>query len=73
MSDVLASLRGLTVTYGSGEAAHVALHGLNLDILKGERLAVIGESGSGKSTLALALGGLLPPEARIAGSVGWPG
>ncbi len=73
MSAELASLRGLTVTYGSAEAAHVALHGLDLDILKGERLAVIGESGSGKSTLALALGGLLPPEARIAGSVGWPG
>ncbi len=73
MSNVLASLRGLTVTYGSAEGAHVALHGLDLDIFRGERLALIGESGSGKSTLALALGGLLPQEARIAGRIGWPG
>lgn len=73
MRDVLASLRGLTVTYGAAAGAHAALQGLDLDILKGERLAVIGESGSGKSTLALALGGLLPPEARIAGCIDWPG
>lgn len=73
MSEVLARLSGLSVTYAAGEGAHTALEGLDLDIMRGERLAIIGESGSGKSTLALALGGLLPPEARIAGGVAWPG
>lgn len=73
MSELLASLNGLTVTYTAEQSAHVALDGLDLDIVKGERLGVIGESGSGKSTLALALGGLLPPETRIAGSIGWRG
>ncbi|MET3792407.1 ABC transporter ATP-binding protein [Aquamicrobium terrae] len=73
MSELLASLRDLTVTYAAEQGTHLALDGLDLDIVKGERLAVIGESGSGKSTLALALGGLLPPETHIEGSIGWPG
>lgn len=69
MTKVLASIRGLHVRYDD----MVALSGIDLDILSGERLAVIGESGSGKSTLALALAGLLPDEAACAGVVTWPG
>lgn len=38
------------------------LQGLNLDIVRGERLALVGASGSGKSTLAALLLGLLEPE-----------
>ena len=71
MSGVLASLRDVSVHYP--KSAVTALDSVDLDILHGERLAIIGESGSGKSTLALVLAGLLPPEARTEGTVIWPG
>jgi len=67
----LATLRGLSVSYAGSLLP--ALAGVDLDIGAGERLAVIGESGSGKSTLALALAGLLPDDATVAGRIGWPG
>ncbi len=38
-------------TYGSGAAAFDALRGVDLDIVDGESLAIVGKSGSGKSTL----------------------
>ena len=71
MSGIFCSLRQLSVTYGRGVAA--ALDGIDLDIVAGERLAIIGESGSGKSTLARALAGLLPEGARVGGEMLWPG
>lgn len=52
----LISLRGLTKTYGNGTAAFQALCGIDLDIARGEFLAVMGPSGSGKSTLMNILG-----------------
>ena len=70
----LVSLRGLGVTYGRGRApASVVLKGIDLDIMQGERLALIGESGSGKSTLALAVAGLLPASAAMDGAIEWRG
>jgi peptide/nickel transport system ATP-binding protein len=42
---------------------------LSLSLDAGETLALVGESGSGKSVTALAIMGLLPPEARVSGSV----
>lgn len=47
------------------------LKGINLEISKGEILALVGESGSGKSTLGLSLGGLVPIEsvATMRGSI----
>ncbi|WP_083467802.1 ABC transporter ATP-binding protein [Methylobacterium tarhaniae] len=67
----LLSLRGLTVRYP--EAGVTALDALGLDLARGETLALVGESGSGKSQVALAVMGLLPPEARVTGSVRFDG
>ena len=67
----LVRIRELSVRYRG--AARPALHGVSLDLARGEKLAVIGESGSGKSTLARALVDLLPPKARREGLLDWPG
>ncbi len=60
-SPPLIALRGLTKTYGSGDAAFTALRGIDLDIRRGEFVAVMGPSGSGKSTLMNLLGCLDSP------------
>lgn len=52
----------LTKTYVMGDETIVALGGVDLDIARGEYVAVIGPSGSGKSTLMNILGGLDRPE-----------
>jgi putative ABC transport system ATP-binding protein len=59
--ETLIQLRGITKTYGSGDAAFKALRGVDLDISRGEFVAVMGPSGSGKSTLMNLLGCLDSP------------
>ncbi|HQZ11840.1 MAG TPA: ABC transporter ATP-binding protein [Devosia sp.] len=70
MSEVLLRIEGLGVRYP--KAQKPALSDVNLEVGRGERLAVVGESGSGKSTLALALAGLLP-RGSVSGNITWPG
>jgi peptide/nickel transport system ATP-binding protein len=72
MSSLLARASGLTVAYRANGAVVPALQAVDLEIVSGERLAIIGESGSGKSTLALALAGLLPDNATVTGRIAWP-
>jgi putative ABC transport system ATP-binding protein len=60
-ADPLIQLKGLTKTYGKGDAAFQALKGVDLTITKGEFVAVMGHSGSGKSTLMNILGCLDTP------------
>ena len=50
--------RGLTKVYDLGEVQVHALRGIDLDLLEGELVVMLGASGSGKSTLLNILGGL---------------
>jgi ABC-type lipoprotein export system ATPase subunit len=62
MAPVVARARGLVKTYGSGSAANRVLDHADLDVARGELVAVVGRSGSGKSTLLHLLGGLDRPD-----------
>jgi ABC-type lipoprotein export system ATPase subunit len=57
----LVETRELTRIYGSGEQAIYALNHVNLKVVQGELVAVMGPSGSGKSTLLNMLGALDKP------------
>jgi putative ABC transport system ATP-binding protein len=50
--------RGLSKTYGAGDALVTALKNVDLDVRAGEFIVLLGASGSGKSTLLNILGGL---------------
>jgi ABC-type polysaccharide/polyol phosphate transport system ATPase subunit len=47
--------------YGKYRNIHHALSGINLELVSGDRLAVLGLNGSGKSTLLRVMSGTLPP------------
>ncbi len=57
----LVSARGLCRTYRTSRGPIVAVEGVDLDVERGEFLAICGRSGSGKSTLLGMLGGLCRP------------
>jgi len=59
--DRVLDVRGLTKVYGEGENAVHALAGVDLQVRRGEYVAIIGQSGSGKSTLLNMLGCLDVP------------
>ncbi len=57
----------LEIDYTSQSGTVHALRGVDLFVEPGERIGLVGGSGSGKSTLGLAIGGLLPENARCVG------
>ncbi|MBV8450945.1 MAG: ATP-binding cassette domain-containing protein [Deltaproteobacteria bacterium] len=58
MATPIISVRGLTVSYGD----HRVLNGVDLDIQRGEVLALLGASGSGKTTILRHIIGLERPD-----------
>lgn len=62
-------LENLSVLYRSEGREVAALSGVTLSLPAGRVTGLVGESGSGKTTLVMAILGLLPPEARIAGHI----
>jgi len=61
MAQPIIRLSGITKTYGEGPTAFEALKGVDLDIMPGDFIAVMGASGSGKSTTMNILGCLDVP------------
>jgi len=57
----LIEIRGLTKTYHRGSETIEVLHGVDLDIERGDFVALMGPSGSGKTTLLNLIGGLDRP------------
>lgn len=65
-SGVLISIRALTKSYLRGAETIEVLHGIDLDIPRGDFVALMGPSGSGKTTLLNLIGGLdIPTSGRI--------
>ncbi len=73
---MLLQIKNLSVEFPTGREARrnnaarlMAVRDLSLTLNAGETHALVGESGSGKSVTSLAIMGLLPPQARITGSI----
>ncbi len=61
MSDIVLQCRSLQRIYQDGDKAITVLEDIELSLLAGEKIAIVGASGSGKSTLLNLLGGLDMP------------
>ena len=71
MSEPMIEVRNVTKVYERGKQKVEVLHGLTLDIPRGDFVALMGPSGSGKTTLLNLIGGLDQPtsgEVRVGGS-----
>ena len=61
MSQDMIQIRNVTKSYERGKQKVEVLHGLSLDVPKGDFVALMGPSGSGKTTLLNLIGGLDTP------------
>ncbi len=67
--DIVLQVEGLGVDFWVDGTFYPAAIGLDYEVRRGEVLAIVGESGSGKSSSSMALLGLLPPNAKVTGSI----
>ena len=63
MSEVTLACRGVVKSFHLGPETLPVLRGVDLEVARGDRIAILGRSGSGKSTLLHILGGLADPDA----------
>lgn len=59
------SIRDLSIAFKTSSGLVNAVRGVNLDLYKGETLAIVGESGSGKSVTVKAIMGILSNNGKI--------
>lgn len=59
IKEIILQIRGLYYSYSSEK---ITLNDINVDIHKGEKIAVLGSNGAGKSTFFLNINGVLTPE-----------
>jgi lipoprotein-releasing system ATP-binding protein len=71
-ANIVLQASNVSRAFGSGPQAVQVLRAINLQIARGERLAIVGASGSGKSTLLHVLGGLDRPTAGEVRLLGQP-
>ncbi len=67
--ETVLEVSGLGVDFWVDGEFYPAAVDLKYSVKRGEVLAIVGESGSGKSSSSMALLGLLPPTARVSGSI----
>ncbi len=65
MKEAKIRIKNLKVSFRTDDGRVQAVRGVDLEVGKGETLAIVGESGSGKSVTSKAIMGILPPNAVV--------